>query len=101
MSDLISRQAAIDAFTGKIEITERANAVVVYNYIELVQDRIKRLPAADVVEVPPELKQVVADLIQEYKDYDMLTPDAALGKALNAVKVNYNLGKYYILDNQS
>ena len=69
------------------------------DYIDV--DDIRNFPAADVVEVPPELKQVVADLIQEYKDYDMLTPDAALGKALNAVKVNYNLGKYYILNSQS
>lgn len=51
MSDLISRQAAIEAFDGEISVTGRANAEAVRGYVNLVRDRIKRLPAADVVEV--------------------------------------------------
>ena len=45
MDDLISRQAAIDAFTDEIQITGRANAESVKAYVKLVIDRIKRLPS--------------------------------------------------------
>ena len=48
MDDLISRQAAIEAFDGEISVTGRANAEAVRGYVNLVRDRIKRLPAADV-----------------------------------------------------
>ncbi len=48
MDDLISRQAAIDAFDGEISVTGRANAEAVRGYVNLVRDRIKRLPTADV-----------------------------------------------------
>jgi len=43
---LISRQAAIDAFTDEIQVTGRANAESVKAYVKLVIDRIKRLPSA-------------------------------------------------------
>ena len=46
MSDLISRQAAIDALDGKIEITGRTNAEAVKGYVRLVKDRLERLPSA-------------------------------------------------------
>ena len=46
MNDLISRQAAIDALDGKIEITGRTNAEAVKGYVRLVKDRLERLPSA-------------------------------------------------------
>ena len=46
MSDTISRQAAIDALDGKIEITGRTNAEAVKGYVRLVKDRLERLPSA-------------------------------------------------------
>ena len=45
MSDLISRQAAIDALDGEIEITGRTNAETVKGYVRLVKDRLERLPS--------------------------------------------------------
>ena len=44
--DLISRQAAIDALDGKIEITGRTNAEAVKGYVRLVKDRLEQLPSA-------------------------------------------------------
>ena len=44
--DLISRQAAIEALDGKIEITGRTNAEAVKGYVRLVKDRLERLPSA-------------------------------------------------------
>ena len=44
--DLISRQAAIDALDGEIEITGRTNAEAVKGYVRLVKDRLERLPSA-------------------------------------------------------
>ena len=46
MDDLISRQAAIDALNGEIEITGRTNAEAVKGYVRLVKDRLERLPSA-------------------------------------------------------
>ena len=46
MSDLISRQAAIDALNGDIEITGRTNAEAVKGYVRLVKDRLERLPSS-------------------------------------------------------
>ena len=46
MSDTISRQAAIDALNGEINITGRANAEAVRGYVRLVKDRLERLPSA-------------------------------------------------------
>ena len=46
MDDLISRQAAIDAIDGEIEITGRTNAEAVKGYVRLVKDRLERLPSA-------------------------------------------------------
>ena len=46
MSDLISRQATIDALDGEIEITGRTNAEAVKGYVRLVKDRLERLPSA-------------------------------------------------------
>ena len=54
MSDTISRQAAIDALDGKIEITGRTNAEAVKGYVRLVKDRLERLPSAQ-----PERKKPV------------------------------------------
>ena len=47
MQDLISRQAAIDALNGEINITGRANAEAVRGYVRLVKDRLERLPSAE------------------------------------------------------
>ena len=46
MQDLISRQAAIEALNGEIEITGRTNAEAVKGYVRLVKDRLERLPSA-------------------------------------------------------
>lgn len=45
-NDVISRQAAIDALDGEIEITGRTNAEAVKGYVRLVRDRLERLPSA-------------------------------------------------------
>ena len=44
--DTISRQAAIDALDGEIEVTGKANANAVLKYTQMVSDRIKALPSA-------------------------------------------------------
>lgn len=46
MSDLIDRQAAIDALSGTITLTGRVNAEATVEYIRIVADRLKRLPSA-------------------------------------------------------
>lgn len=46
MSDLISRQATIDALDAEITVTGRANAEAVRGYVNLIANRIKRLPSA-------------------------------------------------------
>ena len=46
MGDLISRQAAIYALDGEIDITGRTNAEAVKGYVRLVKDRLERLPSA-------------------------------------------------------
>ena len=46
MSDLISRQDAIDALEGEVTVTGRANAEAVRGYANLICDRIKQLPSA-------------------------------------------------------
>jgi len=46
MDDLISRQKAIDALDGEIEVTGKANAKAVLKYTRMVSDRIKALPSA-------------------------------------------------------
>lgn len=43
--DCVSRQAAIDALDGEIEITGRTNAETVKGYVRLVKDRLERLPS--------------------------------------------------------
>lgn len=47
MDDLISRKQAIDALDGEITITGRANVIAVKGYINLVKDRLERLPPAE------------------------------------------------------
>lgn len=49
MTDLISRQAAIDAFdcTGELIVTGNENAQNVMNYINKVVGKIKALPSAN------------------------------------------------------
>jgi len=49
MSDLISRQAAIDALNGEITVTGRSNAEAVKSYGRLIVDRIRCLPSAEPV----------------------------------------------------
>ena len=51
MSDYIERQAVIDAMHCNITITGRQNAELVASTIGAFVDRIKALPAADVVQV--------------------------------------------------
>ena len=46
MNDFISKQAAIEALDGEIEITGRTNAEAVKGYVRLVKDRLERLPSA-------------------------------------------------------
>lgn len=66
MRDLISRQAAIDALDGKIEITGRTNAEAVKGYVRLVKDRLERLPFAQ-----PEQRwiPVTERMPEEYGEY--------------------------------
>lgn len=47
MSDLISRQDALDAFNDNIMVTGRENANEVRSYIKETMDKIKALPSAD------------------------------------------------------
>lgn len=47
MADLIDRQAAIDALEGEMTVTGRANADAVFGYVNLICDRIKRLPSVE------------------------------------------------------
>lgn len=56
--DTISRQAAIDALDGEIEITGRTNAEAVKGYARLVRDRLERLPAAQ-----PDEAKVLAEIL--------------------------------------
>jgi hypothetical protein len=44
--DCISRQAAIDALEGEIEVIGKVNAEAVLKYTKMVCDRIKALPSA-------------------------------------------------------
>lgn len=48
MIDYIDRQAAIDALNGEVTVTGRANAEAILGYTNLIADRIKRLPSAEV-----------------------------------------------------
>lgn len=60
--DCISRQAAIDALNGEMEITGRANAEVVKGYVRLVKDRLEALPSAQ-----PEQRWItVTERLPEY-----------------------------------
>ena len=52
MDDLISRQAAIDALEGEIEVIGKANAEAVLKYTKMVCDRIKALPSAQPEVIP-------------------------------------------------
>lgn len=61
---MISRQAAIDALDGKIEITGRTNAEAVKGYVRLVKDRLERLPSAQ-----PEPRWIPCD--KDEPDEDM------------------------------
>lgn len=51
MSDYIERQAVIDAIHCDITITGRQNAELVASTIGAFVDRVKAMPAADVVQV--------------------------------------------------
>lgn len=46
-SSLISRQAAINAFDGELEVTGEENAIAVVNYLNAVRERIMCLPSAE------------------------------------------------------
>lgn len=48
MSDLISRQAAIDALDGEVVVTGKTNAKAVKEYIQEVSDKLKAIPSAEV-----------------------------------------------------
>ena len=61
--DLISRQAAIDALDGTVTVTGRTNAEAVRGYVNLVQDRIKRLPSAGQI-MTATSNTVVSDTVQ-------------------------------------
>ena len=50
--DCISRQAAIDALEGEIEVIGKANAEAVLKYTKMVCDRIKALPSAQPEVIP-------------------------------------------------
>ena len=51
MTDHISREAALAAMNGDINITGMENGESIYKYLKAVVDRLKQIPAADVVEV--------------------------------------------------
>lgn len=46
MSDLISRQDAINALDGEFTVTGKDNAVVVTNYLNTVRKHLENLPSA-------------------------------------------------------
>lgn len=54
MEDTISRQAAIDALEGEIEVVGKANAEAVLKYTKMVCDKIKALPSAQPRWIPVE-----------------------------------------------
>ena len=60
--DCISRQAAIDALEGEIEVIGKANAEAVLKYTKMVCDRIKALPSAQ-----PE--QSIAEWQKDFQEY--------------------------------
>lgn len=47
MSDLISRQAAIDALDGELTITGRENAKTILDYVNGVNKKLRELPSAE------------------------------------------------------
>ena len=47
MSDLIDRQAAIDALDGEFNITGRENAETIRDYINGVNKKLRELPSAE------------------------------------------------------
>lgn len=74
MSDLINRQAAIDALDGEIIVTGRENAEAVRGYANLALDRIKRLPSSQ-----PEADEVarnIATIIENEKDMRVIQKNA-------------------------
>ena len=98
MSDLISRQAAIDALDGEIEITGRTNAEAVKGYVRLVKDRLERLPSAQseiirckdcIYYDPPHVKNNGVRY-----EYDEMPADAfdALGTGLVNAEYGINIG---------
>lgn len=46
MSDLIDRQAAIDALSDEITITGVTNAIIVKDYVQRVKRKLENLPSA-------------------------------------------------------
>ena len=52
VGDTISRQKAIDALEGEIEVIGKANAEAVLKYTKMVCDRIKALPSAQPEVIP-------------------------------------------------
>lgn len=52
MSDLISRQDAINSLNGKLRITGGVNADVIQKYINCVLDNIRNLPSAEPKWIP-------------------------------------------------
>jgi len=68
MSDLIERQAAIDALNGEIEITGRTNAEAVKGYVRLVKDRLERLPSAQPERLTDDDFETIRILLNAYKE---------------------------------
>ena len=98
MDDLISRQAAIDALDGEIEITGRTNAKAVKGYVRLVKDRLERLPSAQpeiirckdcIYYDPPHVENNGVRY-----EYDEMPADAfdALGTGLVSAEYGINIG---------
>ena len=51
MTDYIPRESALAAMNGDINVTGIENGESIYKYLKAVVDRLKQIPAADVVEV--------------------------------------------------
>jgi len=51
MTDYIPREPALTAMNGDIDVTGMENGESIYKYLKAVVDKLKRIPAADVVEV--------------------------------------------------
>ena len=82
MSDLISRQAAIDAFNtnlNELVVGGEENAKTVENYLNRVLDKIKYLPSA----LGTNLAEVGTDTISRQAAFDALNHELRCGAVID------------------